>query len=228
MSEKVAIITGAGSGIGQATAVELSRRGYRTVLVGRTLSKLHETAEAARDSMAIVADVTKDSDAIVEKTLSKFGRIDALVNNVGYAPIATIEQTTAKMWHEVIETNLSAVFYLCKAAWSALTKNGGAIVNISSLAARDPFAGFLAYGAAKAAVNTFGISLAQEGEPHGVLVYTIAPGAVETAMLRAIVSTRDLPTEKTLLPAEVASVVGKCIDGESSYASGEVVWLSKS
>jgi meso-butanediol dehydrogenase/(S,S)-butanediol dehydrogenase/diacetyl reductase len=226
---KVAIVTGAGSGIGYATALELSRRGFTIVLVGRTPVKLQAAAkEIGHDSLAIVADVTRDADAIIQKTLAKFGRINVLVNNAGFAPAASIEQTTPKIWHEVMETNLSAVFYLCRAAWSALTKNGGAIVNISSMAARDPFAGFLAYGAAKAGLNTFGLSLAREGEPHGVRVYTIAPGAVETPMLRAIVSTEQLPADQTLSPAEVASVVGQCVSGESSYASGEVVWLDKS
>jgi NAD(P)-dependent dehydrogenase (short-subunit alcohol dehydrogenase family) len=133
-----------------------------------------------------------------------------------------------RMWHDVIETNLSAVFYLCRAAWSELKKNKGVVVNISSLAARDPFAGFLAYGAAKAAVNTFGLSLAREGEPHGVRVYTVAPGAVETAMLRENFSTSQLPTDKTLSPEEVAGMVGECVDGESGHASGDVIWLSKS
>src|SRR5450432_4111908 len=206
MSEKVAIITGAGGGIGRATAIELSQRNYRCVLVGRTQNTLSETAKVARDSLPIVADVTKlaDVDAIVEKTLSRFGRIDALVNNAGLAPIAIIEQTTPELWRDVIETNLSATFYLCRAAWSELKKSRGAIVNISSMAARDPFAGFLAYGAAKAAVNTFGLSLAREGAAAGVKVYTLAPGAVETPMLRAILSPAEFPSEKTLAPAEVA------------------------
>lgn len=230
MSDQVAIITGAGGGIGRAIAVELDQRGYRTVLVGRTEKTLRETGHLVHDALVVQADVTRlqDVDAVVARTLDRFGRIDALVNNAGVAPVLTVEQTTPQIWCQVIETNLSAAFYLCRAVWPTFVRQrSGVIVNISSLASRDPFPGFLAYGAAKAGLNTFGLALAREGAAIGIRVHTIAPGAVETPMFRGILSPQQFPTEKTLQPAEVAQVVAQCVVGDLRYTSGQVIWLSK-
>jgi NAD(P)-dependent dehydrogenase (short-subunit alcohol dehydrogenase family) len=229
---KVCIITGAGGAIGGATGGELSRLGYRVVLTGRTQATLRETQQSlAGESMVAVADVTQHAEVtkLVARVLEQFGRVDAVVNNAGLAPVAAIEQTTPEMWNDVIATNLSAAFYLSRAVWPTFkSQKSGVVVNISSMAARDPFAGFLAYGAAKAALNNFGLTLAREGAPIGVRVHTIAPGAVETPMLRSILSPQQYPTENTLEPAEVARVVAQCVTGtELRYTSGEVIWLSK-
>jgi NAD(P)-dependent dehydrogenase (short-subunit alcohol dehydrogenase family) len=100
-------------------------------------------------------------------------------------------------------------------------------VNISSLASRDPFAGFAAYGAAKAGVNLFGLAAAREGQAEHILVHTIAPGAVETSMFRQIMSPEQYPTEKCLTPNEVADVVVQCVTGRLRHMSGEVIWMHK-
>jgi len=230
MHEPVAIITGAGGGIGRAIAIKLDRKGYRTALVGRTESSLNETAKLLKHGKIVRADVTDSHDVekVVTQTMSQFGRVDVLVNNAGIAPVLQIEQTTPEIWHEVIDTNLSAACYFCRAAWPTFKKQGaGVVVNISSMAAQDPFPGFLAYGAAKAGLNNLGISLAREGKDIGVRVYTIAPGAVETQMLRKILSPQQFPTENTLSPEEVAQVVADCIANDQRYSSGEVIWLNK-
>jgi NAD(P)-dependent dehydrogenase (short-subunit alcohol dehydrogenase family) len=131
-------------------------------------------------------------------------------------------------WHRVIDTNLSAAFYLCKAAWPHLVRGGGGvIVNISSESARDPFNGFSAYGAAKAGLNIFGLALAREGAAHNIAVHTIAPGATETEMFRQIATPEQYPTEKTLSPDSVARVISQCVTGELRYTSGEVIYLHK-
>src|SRR4029079_9090658 len=107
----------------------------------------------------------------------------------------------------VIDTNLSSAFYLAKALWDTFKKqHAGCIVNISSMAARDPFPGFLAYGAAKAGLNLLSLVLAREGAQHVIRSYAIAPGAVETEMFRPIMSKEQWPSEKTLDPADVARV----------------------
>lgn len=237
MAEQVAIVTGAGGGIGRAIAIELSRRAYSLVLVGRTDATLQETLKAIHSRsprgmkvQILVSDISKpeSADFIVSQTLAQFGRIDALINNAGSAPVRTIEQTTPEIWRQVIDTNLSGPFYLCRAAWPIFRKlGGGVVVNISSLSAKDPFRGFAAYGAAKAGLNTLGIALAEEGQPIGVRVYTVAPGAVETTMLRTVVSKDQLPTEQTLSPEQIAHVVGKCVAGEENRESGEVIWLTR-
>src|ERR1700677_2483183 len=103
MHEPVAIITGAGSGIGRATAIALSQNGYRLALCGRRESTLQETAELAGGGLVIAADVTKPNDVtrIVETTLKEFDRVDAIVNNAGLAPVRSIEEMSIEDWHAV-------------------------------------------------------------------------------------------------------------------------------
>jgi NAD(P)-dependent dehydrogenase (short-subunit alcohol dehydrogenase family) len=230
MHVPVAIITGAGRGIGEAIALELSHRGYRLALASRNQKELESVAARAAAAIPVQADVTRVDDVqrLVDKTLASFGRIDALVNNVGLAPVAKVDELSVEQWHAVINTNLSSAFYLARAVWGTFKEqHRGCIVNISSMASRDPLPGFLAYGAAKAGLNLMSLVLAREGAEHGIRSYAIAPGAVETAMFRRMVSKEKWPVEKTLDPADVARVVAQCIDGDLKYASGEVIFLSR-
>lgn len=231
MSQPLAIITGTGRGIGRAIAIELAKRGYALALTARTQSEIDQTLSlCGGEGIALAGDVSdqRHIQCLVDAALKRFGRIDAAIHNAGYAPVVSVRDMTADQWHRVIDTNLSAAFYLAKAAWPAFERQGGGvIVNISSLASRDPFAGFAAYGAAKAGVNLLGLSLAREGQPIGVRVHTIAPGAVETAMFRAIATPEQFPRENTLSPEDVAAVVAQCVTGQLKYTSGEVIYLHK-
>jgi NAD(P)-dependent dehydrogenase (short-subunit alcohol dehydrogenase family) len=234
---RVALITGAGRGIGRAAAIALAGAGYRLALVSRTEADLRKTAQLANptsDPQFFPLDVSNAAQAhhAVEQTLEVFGRLDALVNVAGVAPVRSIEQMSDSEWRAVIDTNASAVFYLSKHAWphlrqSATPAHPAAIVNISSLASRDPFSGFAAYGAAKAAVNLFGLAAAREGQADSILVHTIAPGAVETSMFRQIMTPEQYPTEKCLMPEEVAEVIVQCATGRLRHMNGEVIWLHK-
>jgi NAD(P)-dependent dehydrogenase (short-subunit alcohol dehydrogenase family) len=231
--QPVAVITGAGRGIGRAMAIELSRAGYRVVLAGRDEARLHETLSLAGGDgagVAVVTDVSKPDDVerLIAVAHDDFGRVDALINNAGYAPVRSIREMTIADWRAVIDTNLSAAFYATRAAWPLFARQGGGvIVNISSAAARDPFPGFAAYGAAKAGLNLFGLSAAREGERIGVRVHTIAPAATETEMFRGIMTREQYPAEKTMEPADVARVVLQCVRGDLRHASGEVIYLHK-
>lgn len=230
MGNPVAIITGAARGIGRAIAAELKRGGYDIVLTSRSKKDLDEAAQEIGGGVAFPADVTKPAevDALVEDALNRFGRIDALVNNAGLAPVVAVKDMSVDRWRAVIDTNLSAAFYLSRAVWPTFEQQkSGVIVNISSLAARDPFPGFAAYGAAKAGLNLFGLALAREGQPINVRVHTVAPGSVETAMFRGIMSAEQWPAEKTLDPAEVARVVAQCIHGDLRHTSGEIIYVHK-
>ena len=230
MTQPVAIITGAGRGIGRATALELSKRGYRLALVARGADDLSETARLAGGALCYPADVTKSEqvDNAVKQTLDRHGRIDAVVNNAGLAPVRPIVGMSPQEWRDVIETNLSAAFYLTRAAWPSFEKQrGGVVVNVSSAAARDPFPGFAAYGAAKAGLNLFGLSAAREGAPINVRVHTIAPSATETAMFRSLMTPEQYPPEKTLDPADVARIIADCVTGDLRYTSGEVIYVHK-
>jgi NAD(P)-dependent dehydrogenase (short-subunit alcohol dehydrogenase family) len=219
----VAIVTGASRGIGRATAAQLSHLGWHVAVVARS-------AKSGDGTLALSRDL-KTSEAcaeVVAATMQAFGRIDALVNNAGYAPLLSIEQTTDQVWHDAIATNLSAAFWLSRACWSQFKKQGGGvIVNVSSAAARDPFPGFIAYGAAKAALNNLGLSLAREGAKDNIRVHTVAPGATETEMFRALPGMQDFPAESTMSPDDVARVIVQCVTGELALTSGEVLYLHK-
>jgi NAD(P)-dependent dehydrogenase (short-subunit alcohol dehydrogenase family) len=230
MSKPVAIITGAGKGIGRATALALASKGYDLVLVARSEADLQETSKLAGGALVITADIAARgiADQIVAKALERFDRVDALVNNAGYAPVRLIEELSEEDWQRTIDTNLSATFYFCKAAWPVFRKQkSGVIVNMSSLAARDPFTGFSAYGAAKAGINLLGLSLGREGEEHGIRVHTVAPGATETGMFREIATKEQYPEDKTLRPENVAAVIVQCICGDLQHTSGEVIYVHK-
>jgi NAD(P)-dependent dehydrogenase (short-subunit alcohol dehydrogenase family) len=230
MKSNVALITGAGRGIGRATAIELAAAGYELALLARTESQLRETAQLAGRGTVIPMDVTqpRQIEAAVQTTIAKFGRLDAIVHCAGLAPVRSISEMSVDEWKEVIETNLSAAFYLCHAAWPQFQKQrSGVVVNISSESSGDPFPGFAAYGAAKAGLNLFGLSAAREGQEIGVRVHTIAPAAVETEMFRKIMTPDQYPTERALSPTEVARVIVQCVRGELQHASGEVIYLHK-
>jgi NAD(P)-dependent dehydrogenase (short-subunit alcohol dehydrogenase family) len=226
----IAILVGAGRGIGRASAIELARVGYRLVLAARNASDLEETARLAGDGLVVPTDVSQPDavEALVSRTLGSFGRIDAIVNCAGLAPVRSIAEMSPAEWRGVMDVNLSAAFYLCHYAWPAFERQGGGVVvNVSSMASRDPFAGFAAYGAAKAGLNLLGLSAAREGERIGVRVHTVAPGAVETEMFRRIATPEQWPREKTLDPADVARVIVQCVKGDLRYTSGEVIFVRK-
>ncbi len=227
----VALISGAGRGIGRATAIELAGHGYRLGLVSRSRAELDKTAERCRgECLAIAADVSdpRGAESAVEAVVERFGRLDAIINCAGMAPQASIEQTTPQLWRDVIDVNLSSVFYTAHYGWkSLLAAGGGVIVNLSSEAARDPFPGFAAYAAAKAGMHLLAKVMAREGAAVNIRVHTLAPAAVETAMLRKILTAEQLPVDQTLDPREIAAVIVQCLDGSLSPTSGEVIYLHK-
>lgn len=231
MNHRTAIVTGAGRGIGQATALELSRKGYAVALTARSRDELEQTRDLLEQpSIVAPADVSKSDEvnAVVDQVLHQWQRIDAVVHCAGVAPLMPVEQMSDDDWHSVIDTNLSSAFYLARACWGAFKRqSGGCIVFISSLASRDPLPGFAAYGAAKAAINLFGQALAREGEPIGVRVHTIAPGAVETRMFRALFSPQQFPADKALRPEQVAAVAAQCVAGDLTIASGETLFVHR-
>ncbi len=228
-STLTAMITGAGSGIGKATAQFLSRAGYRLILAGRDEAKLHAvTAALSRpaDDVCVVPTDIADPAAcrsLVQETVRRFGRLDALANVAGYASLTPIARITDDEWLLTINTNLSAIVHLTAAAWPHLGVRGGVIANVSSMASVDPFPNFAMYAAAKAAVNMFTRCTASEGAPLGIKAVCIAPGAVETPMLRSLFDEDMIPRQAALSPEQVAEVIGQCITGRRTYTSGETI-----
>ncbi len=226
---KIAIVTGAGSGIGRAVAVQLGEAGYCVVLVSRSRDRLEETAEHVEgDTFVYPADVAdpKAVRMLIEDVVASFGRIDALVHSAGYAELTSIEQITPELWRKTVDVNLSAAVLLTAAVWPSFKQQqSGIVVNVSSMASIDPFPGFSVYAAAKIGVNMFTRCTAQEGEPIGVKAVAVAPGAVETPMLRGMFDESMIPADKTLSPDQVAEVICDCITGERDFNNGETIQL---
>jgi NAD(P)-dependent dehydrogenase (short-subunit alcohol dehydrogenase family) len=229
----VAIVTGAGSGIGRGAAGLLAAAGWRVALVGRGRAALERVARdagssAAERTLVLARDVGRPDDAraIVVETVARWGRLDALVSNAGTAPVRDIEATDEALLAEVFAVNAFGPALAIARAWPTFVRQrSGVIVNVSSMAAVDPFPGFFVYAASKAAVASLVRSAAREGAAIGVRAYAVAPGAVETPMLRAIVSEDDLPRSATLDPAGVARVIVECVLGHRPEPSGSTILM---
>jgi NAD(P)-dependent dehydrogenase (short-subunit alcohol dehydrogenase family) len=168
----------------------------------------------------------EDIDALIDGTIRQFGRIDVLVNNAGIAPQSRIEELDPALFETIMSVNVNAVYHGCRAVWPVMKKQGGGvIVSISSLASVDPFPGFTAYGAAKAWVSAWTRGLADEGRRFGIRVYSVAPGAVETKMLRDPFP--DFPADQALQPSDVADVAWALAQPECRYVTGQTVFVKK-
>lgn len=235
VEHKIAIVTGASSGIGRQTSILLASEGYHLALVGRDQHKLNQTAQMAHESSAVdisLEPIQTDlcdpqaAGTVITTILKKFGRIDALANVAGYAPMMPIEQVTPTMWQKVVDTNLSSIVNLTAAVWPIFNQqNGGIIVNVSSMASIDPFPGLSIYATAKAAVNMFTRCTAQEGADVGIKAVAIAPGAVETPMLRSLFDEATLGPDQTLDPKTVAQIIVECITGNRPFDPGQTILL---
>jgi NAD(P)-dependent dehydrogenase (short-subunit alcohol dehydrogenase family) len=231
--QPVALITGAGTGIGRATAIVLAQEGYRISLVGRRREKLEKTAGMLPDGatrLCLEADIGTMQHArdIVDRTVGHFGRLDVLVNNAGCAPKLPIEEHTPEIIDETYRINALGPAYSIARAWSVFQRQRrGCIVNISTLGTMDPFPGFFAYAASKAAVNLMARSCAVEGRSFGIRAFAVAPAAVETAMLRSIIPESVIPRDRTMPPARIAEVVLQCVRGERDEENGGTIVVER-
>lgn len=223
----VALVTGAGSGIGRATAGMLAGRGFRLALVGRRREPLEQAARALGGGHAIlIADLARQDQAcaMIDQCVDRLGQLDVLVNNAGLAPLAPVEEHTPELIRQVFEVNAIATATAMAHAWPIMRRQGGGrIVNVSSLSSVDPFTGLFAYAGAKAAVNLLTKAANNEGREAGVRCFCVAPGAVETPMLRAIYSEEEIPRDRALAPEAVARVIVQCALGERDEDSGSTI-----
>jgi NAD(P)-dependent dehydrogenase (short-subunit alcohol dehydrogenase family) len=188
-SGKVALITGASSGIGRATAVRLARGGAKVCLVARERPRLEALArELGGDTVAIVhrADLTQPDQRaeVVPACVTRFGRLDILVNAAGVIGTGTVAEATRQTWDQMLEINLHATIELMRAAIPHLEKTGGSIVNLSSVAGLRAFPGITPYAVSKAAVDQLTHCAALELGPRGVRVNAVDPGVVVTELHR--------------------------------------------
>jgi len=187
---KVWFITGAGSGIGAATARAAVKAGDRVVATGRNLDKVRKAlGDIAGERVAFIAlDVTSEAQAkaVVEAAVNAFGRIDVLVNNAGYSLLGNFEELTTAEIQSLMATNFYGVMFVMRAVLPVMRKQrSGRIINISSLAGVIGFKHCGAYSAAKFAVEGLSQAVAQEVEPFGILITTVAPGFFRTDLLDA-------------------------------------------
>lgn len=187
---KVAIVTGATSGIGRATALRFAEAGARVALVGRNAQALNvvagEIGVAGSEALVIRADVTIQPIArrIVSQTIEQFGGLDVLVNAAGHLISGTIEDTTLATWDSMLNVNLRAVFNLMQQVIPHLIERRGNIVNVSSVTGLRAFPGVLAYCVSKAGLDQLTRCAALELAPKGVRINAVNPGVVVTEIHR--------------------------------------------
>ncbi len=225
---KAALVTGGSRGIGAAIAAELARAGA-SVVVGYNTGADEANALAAEiGGRAVQADVSSAEDAA--RLVEEAGDIDILVNNAGVTRDGLLARMPDEEWREVIETNLSSVFYTCRAVTRPMMKKrAGAIVNVSSIVGLHGNFGQTNYGAAKAGIIGFTKSLARELGSRGVRANVVAPGYVKTRLTDAIPEEgRALMLTNTPLgrlgdPEDVAGAVRFLCSDEASFITGEVL-----
>jgi len=224
---KVAIITGATSGIGLATARVLKREGWSLSLVGR---KTEAIEEEFKGDLIIKADISDPQVAedIVKRTVEKFGRLDALINNAGQTLDKPLLRITAEELENHFRTNLFSAFLLSKSALRYF-KDGGVIVNVSSVVGIIGNSWQTAYSASKAGLIAFTKSLAKEMGSRGIRVVAVAPGFIETPMTEGLPEQvkkkylENIPLRRFGKPEEVAEVIAFLVSDKASYISGQVI-----
>jgi 3-oxoacyl-[acyl-carrier protein] reductase len=213
LSGKTALVTGGTRGIGRSIAEALAKEGARVAICGRSangvqaaVQEMNSALPGAGGSIAgTAADVSKWDDVqrlftFVEKEL---GGLDILVNNAGLGVFASVASMSPEEWHRVIDLNLSGVFYCCRTALPLFEKRGGGyVVNISSLAGKNPFAGGAAYNASKFGLNGFSEAMMLDHRYDNVRVSYVMPGSVDTSF-----SPRTGRAEWKIAPEDVAEVV---------------------
>ena len=238
---KVALITGSGSGQGRAAALVMARHGARVVVVDFNEEGARETVqlleEQDSEGMAVTVDVSQRAscDEMVAAAMERFGRIDVLYNNAAVQMSGRVLDCTDEEWDLTIATNLSAIFYACRAALPhMLAGDGGSIINTASTLGLIGSEGFAAYGAAKAGLVKLTQQIAVEYGPT-VRANVIAPGSIDTPRFRKVLDktdgaeqwveqlTRNIPLRRLGLAEDVAGIALFLASDLSAYMSGAIL-----
>jgi NAD(P)-dependent dehydrogenase (short-subunit alcohol dehydrogenase family) len=239
LTDKVALVTGAGAGIGEATAQLFAREGASVGVFDRDADRARACTQAIRDAggvaTTIIGDVAAwpDAQAAVEACVAEFGGLDILVNNAGVLGSGTVETTDEAEWHRVIDINLTGVFLVSKAAIPAIRQRGeGSIINVSSAAGIVAWFDQAAYDASKAAVVNLSRSMALDFARDGIRVNCLVPAHVVTPMSDAVLtgSAEGRKRRQTMIDLQAIGRFGQPIEiaygalflasDESSYMTG--------
>lgn len=240
-SPRVALVTGATSGIGAAVVERLLREGYQVAAVGRTVDLTPASAKAITGAVVTDVDIREETAVaeVVQAAVSRWGRLDVVVTAAGVQRYGTAADTTAEAWDDTFAINVRGVFLVIKHALPALRRQRGAIVAVSSIQAFVTQEGVAAYSAGKAAVNGLIRSVAVDEARHGVRANTVCPASVDTPMLRASAESfadpdtsadelmaawgRMHPLGRVATAAEVAAVVAWLASPDASFVTGVAV-----
>jgi NAD(P)-dependent dehydrogenase (short-subunit alcohol dehydrogenase family) len=236
--KKCVIITGASSGIGKSLVQKYSENNYNIIAVGRDIERTNLAISNVPNAIAWTGDITssENSNEIINIALEAFGRIDVLINNAGIIYRYDAINTTDDQWNDSISTNLSAPFYLSRAALPALIESKGSIVNIASDWGLKGGANALAYCASKGGLVLMTKAMALDHAADGVNINAICPGDVDTPMLEIEAKQRnvnydqamidnnlDSPTGRITMPYEVASLAYYLSSDMSAQITGTTV-----
>lgn len=234
---KTVLITGSSRGIGRAIAKKLNNK-YKIVLnYNKSKDKAMELLRDLRKTnpyvIGVKADVSKEEE--VEKIFSlaekNFGQVDVLINNAGISHFDLVQDMDFDEWKHVLNTNLNSVFLTCKRAIPNMVKNqDGVIINMSSIWGNEGAAMEASYATSKGAINTFTKSLAKELAPSKIRVNALAPGIVDTDMMRSDFTKEELKdlkdeilSQRFAKPSEIASLVDFLISDEAAYITGDII-----
>ena len=234
LNNQTALITGAGSGIGQDIAVKLAQMGANVVITGRKESLLKETAALHGNISYIVADVgkTEDVSRVLVEIKQKFNRLDIMVNNAGMAPVTPIAEQTLAEFDTVFNINVRAVVDLTTQALPLLKESKGSIVNIGSAVANQPLPNMSVYSASKAALKTLTFVWAKELAKDGIRVNNIAVGPIETPIYdKTELSAEEAQAHKDRVtslvplgrfgqPKDISAIVALLVSEEGSFITG--------
>jgi len=225
---RTALVTGASKGIGRAIAEELARAGATVVVGYRSGQEEAEALAGEIGGRAVQADVSSPDDA--KRLVADAGEVDVLVNNAGLTRDTVLARMSDDDWRTVLETNLSSVFYTCRAVTRPMMrKRGGAIVNVSSIVGVHGNFGQANYAASKAGIIGFTKSLARELGSRGVRANVVAPGYVKTQLTEVLpdeattAMVANTPLGRIAEPREVAGAVRFLVSDEASFITGEVL-----